>query len=62
MRGAVFHHWASSWYCSVLIELSNTANCGGCMGMVHVRVLGILYQKRVRPAGWTNYSVSFLSQ
>ena len=32
------------------------------MGMIRVRVEGILYQKRARAAGWTNYSFSFLSQ
>ena len=32
------------------------------MGMIHVRVLGILYQKRAQAAGWTNDSVSFLSR
>ena len=61
-------HEVSSWYvhiyCSVLIEgRIMDYNCQlWRIGMIHVRVLGILYQKRAQAPGWTNYSFSFLSQ
>ena len=52
MREAVFHPWASSWYCSILIALYIVGLYCQLwrMGMIHVRVLGILYQKRAQAA------------